>query len=171
MGRQSNLIRIMSQELRIKVSTANERATHSFVFWLLGAMVLVCADQFLKYIAFHQSLLAHRALGVGWFAFKNYNFAFSIPLSAWLMYITYSIVIMALVRHLLRNWGMLNFYYRSAYVLLLSGALSNVVERVLLGYVRDFIYIWSGVFNLADLYILLGLGMLLYLESKNQMND
>lgn len=55
-----------------------------------------------------------------------------------------------------------------AYSLMLAGALGNVIDRVWLGYVRDFIETYPfghpfPVFNVADIALTLGVGLLLYL--------
>ncbi|QST01168.1 signal peptidase II [Pontibacillus sp. ALD_SL1] len=45
-----------------------------------------------------------------------------------------------------------------AFILVLSGGLGNFIDRLFLGHVIDFIHIEgrSGIFNIADVYILLG---------------
>ncbi|GGD12569.1 signal peptidase II [Pontibacillus salipaludis] len=45
-----------------------------------------------------------------------------------------------------------------AFILVISGGLGNFIDRLFLGHVIDFIHIEgrSGIFNIADLYILLG---------------
>ncbi len=56
-------------------------------------------------------------------------------------------------------------------VLLIAGALGNLLDRILLGGVRDFIRLWLGpVFNIADVYITLGACYLVIFEiiGKNQ---
>ena len=52
-------------------------------------------------------------------------------------------------------------------VLILSGGLGNLIDRVLFGYVIDFIHVFYGiysfyVFNLADSFITLGVVIYLY---------
>jgi lipoprotein signal peptidase len=62
--------------------------------------------------------------------------------------------------------------------MIFAGAASNIGERILLGYVRDFIYIslykWTGVYNAADGYIILGIVLLLIksasVNDKNNKN-
>ncbi len=48
--------------------------------------------------------------------------------------------------------------------LVIGGALGNLIDRLLFGYVTDFINIgiWPGVFNIADLALRLGIIMLIY---------
>jgi signal peptidase II len=53
-----------------------------------------------------------------------------------------------------------------SYIMILSGALSNIIDRAVHGYVIDFIYIhyrdfyWPA-FNLADIYIFIGIFLIL----------
>ena len=51
-----------------------------------------------------------------------------------------------------------NIWYSLGIGLIISGAIGNLIDRLFLGYVRDFISIrlFSFVFNLADLFITVG---------------
>lgn len=51
-----------------------------------------------------------------------------------------------------------NIWYSLGIGLIISGAIGNLVDRLFLGYVRDFISlrIFNFVFNLADLFITIG---------------
>ena len=56
------------------------------------------------------------------------------------------------------NWG------RVAFVLIISGAIGNLIDRLFLGYVRDFIYfilINFPVFNVADMFVVVGVALLM----------
>ncbi|MGW8144326.1 MAG: signal peptidase II [Anaerolineales bacterium] len=63
---------------------------------------------------------------------------------------------------------------RLAMVLTLSGALGNLIDRLTIGWVTDFISIWRfPVFNIADLCITLGVIILLlgvWTQEKNKDN-
>ena len=93
--------------------------------------------------------------------FRNYNFAFSLPLPLWLMYSIYSLALIFIFNYLAFHIFTLRRLQQLAWMLILAGALSNIGERIALGYVRDFIYILGGVFNLADGFIILGIIILL----------
>lgn len=56
------------------------------------------------------------------------------------------------------NWAKFSF------VLIISGAIGNLIDRIFLGYVRDFLYfrlIDFPVFNLADTFVVVGVMILL----------
>ncbi len=92
--------------------------------------------------------------------FKNYDFAFSIKLPQTLIYSIY-LILLAALGYWFINKAQKNWQNKIAFVLILSGALSNIVERIYLGYVRDFIYIYNGVFNIADFFIISGIVILI----------
>lgn len=58
------------------------------------------------------------------------------------------------------------FYLRGCLIILLSGALGNMIDRIRLGYVVDFIYfkpIDFPVFNVADIYVTVTAFLLVFL--------
>lgn len=144
----------------------------TFVFWFLG---LVAADQILKSWAFGnfgdgKFIGFYPYLGLS--QFKNFNFAFSLAMPIWLIYLVYAVILTMIIYYLSKNFLPISRLSFLAWCLILAGAFSNVGERVALGYVRDFIYILTGIFNLADGYIVLGVGILLFAEkvkTKSQL--
>ncbi|MEK7618463.1 MAG: signal peptidase II [Patescibacteria group bacterium] len=108
---------------------------------------MICIDQLAKNSAVH--------------AYKNYYFAFSLPLDVYVMYGIYFMGIAALSAYVFKQYQNLSAVDFFAWVMILAGAASNVAERIVLGYVRDWIYIRNGVFNFADGYIILGIVILL----------
>lgn len=58
-------------------------------------------------------------------------------------------------------WGK---WARVSFVMIISGAIGNLIDRAFLGYVRDFLYfklIDFPVFNVADILVVVGVGVLL----------
>ncbi|MFT4305100.1 MAG: signal peptidase II [Candidatus Woesearchaeota archaeon] len=56
------------------------------------------------------------------------------------------------------------------YSLLLGGAIGNLIDRIFLGYVRDFISIWIWpVFNIADIAISIGIILIIINEIKKEI--
>jgi len=63
-----------------------------------------------------------------------------------------------------------------AFALLLSGALGNLIDRVLFGYVIDFLDFYIGsyrwpAFNVADSMIFIGAGLMIFDSFKNGNQD
>lgn len=140
------------------------------VFWPLGIFLFVLfifADQIAKN-------LARRT-------FHNSAFAFSLPVPAGLIYAIYTVVVAGMAYYVFKNYKKFSLTANVAWVLIFAGAASNIGERIFLGYVRDFIYItfykWTGVYNVADFYILIGILLLLinpkleYRNSKQSPNS
>jgi len=138
------------------------------LFFLFGAL-LIALDQAAKRLAYAKgagSFLARYLQKLrpafGFKIFPNYNFAFSLHVPIVLTYIIYAVLL-----------GLLLFWFsdvenrtwkiKFGVTLILAGALSNIFDRVYLGYVRDFIFVfWGNIFNLADMYIVLGILLLVF---------
>lgn len=138
---------MLKREIEHKITLAERVKYDSFGFWLVLFLGLLSIDQVAKYVA-QQSLES---------IFRNYNFAFSIPLPVSIMFLLYAIVLIVVVAVMYRSWPILPLASRLGWVLILAGGVSNIGERIVLGYVRDFIPIANGIFNVADLYIIFGL--------------
>lgn len=144
----------------------NERLW-SFVFWFLS---LVFLDQISKYWVFN---FGHEGVSVflgrpfvGITLFYNQYFAFSLPFDPILIYIIYFFVLAVIAIHLYLNFRKFSKYEYIGWLLILAGGVSNIVERMIQGSVQDFIYIAGGIFNFADIYIILGLLILLFTKVK-----
>ena len=58
-------------------------------------------------------------------------------------------------------WGK---WSRVSFIMIISGAIGNLIDRVYLNYVRDFLYfklIDFPVFNVADILVVVGVGLLI----------
>ncbi len=142
---------MFTQSLKNHLSQKNENLFVSvFVF-----LFLVAVDQVSKFYASN--------------IFNNFYFAFSLPVPKVLMYLIYALVLFFALKYFLKNYSnfsRLSFY---SWTLIFAGAVSNLGERIYLGYVRDFIYIWNGVLNFADFYIILGVLLLLVFSRSKAM--
>jgi signal peptidase II len=126
------------------------------------AIVIVVIDQAIKYLAFAGKLggfLNAFSPVFRQLLTPNYNFAFSIPLPHVLAYTVYAIVV----------FGFCSWYLgsekttseRFGFYLVIGGAVSNIIDRIAFGYVRDFILgFWGNIFNLADVSIVVGIAMI-----------
>ena len=75
----------------------------------------------------------------------------------WLLIVISAVMIAAAVVFYIRRIRDIQYrYLRVLTVFLVAGALGNMIDRIMLGYVRDFIYfklIDFPVFNVADIYV------------------
>lgn len=120
----------------------------AFVFLFIS---LILFDQIVKYFAHN--------------IFRNFAFAFSLPLPTWFMYSIYAVVILSMTYYIVKSYQNFSVLNKVAWILIFAGAISNIVERIFFGFVRDFIYItffkWTGVYNMADGFIILGIIILI----------
>ncbi len=125
--------------------------------WFFYTATLILIDQLSKLAAGH----------LGWLIFLNDQFAFSLPVPVALMYVIYLVVLIAISIYVYKTWIRFDDLQKTAWVFVYAGGLSNVVERIFLGHVRDFIPILNGTLNLADFFIIFGLLLLLYSQRKS----
>jgi signal peptidase II len=129
------------------------------------ALAAVAADQLTKHVVASSIALESAVKLVGPFSIRhvqNSGIAFGLFSSATAVVIVLTVVAVA--------W-MLVFFARSgarhpalpvALGLLIGGSVSNLVDRVRLGYVTDFLDLrWWPAFNLADTSIVVGVAVLL----------
>ena len=126
----------------------------SLFFWrsVFLFLVLIGFDQLAKHLARRE--------------FYNYGFAFSLPLPQVLIFPIYIVVVAAMIYYVAKYHRQFSTPTAVAWTLIFAGATSNIFERIFLGFVRDFIFITvrglTGVYNLADFYILLGIAILIF---------
>ncbi len=89
--------------------------------------------------------------------FANRNIAFSLPLSGRWLGILIFIIILGLGLYLSFFWPKLNRIERFGLISVLSGAISNLADRLIYGFVIDYLDLrWFTIFNLADVLIVSG---------------
>jgi signal peptidase II len=162
----------------------NEQAKKNLQ-WLSVAVLVIVLDQWTKSI-----VSAHMQLGqsidllpvLSWTLAHNYGAAFSFLDSAggWQRWLFTGIAVV--VSGALASWlwrlpaG--TRWLACALVMIMGGALGNLYDRIVLGYVVDFIHVHYGnwhfpAFNLADSAITVGAGMLivdaLFLEKQRKV--
>jgi lipoprotein signal peptidase len=95
----------------------------------------------------------------------NSNIAWSVPVKPAFFYPLWFAIIFLLARLLSQTK---DYQTRTALIFILSGAVSNMIDRVSRGCVTDFIDLkfWP-VFNLADIYITMGVVTLLTIKILN----
>lgn len=154
-----------------------------YALYLLAIIVLVTIDQFSKYLITQNLFdgVKEIVLIKDFFNItnvKNYGAGFSILQNQRMFLIIVTFVALIFVTYLLlksKNSESLN---RVCYILIIGGAIGNLIDRLTLGYVIDFLdfYIFGydfPVFNLADSFLTIGCILLIIsilLESKRAKN-
>ncbi|URK88758.1 signal peptidase II [Rhizobium sp. RCAM05350] len=97
----------------------------------------------------------------------NYGVAFSMlsGMEGWFI-VSMRLVVVAFVIWLWRRTPKDRFFAHLGYAMIIAGALGNLVDRLLFGYVIDYVLFhtatWSfAVFNLADSFITIGAGSII----------
>lgn len=142
------------------------------IHWLAFALVLVLADQFTKILVIGSFELGEGQAVTGFFNLVRVHnagaaFSFLAGASGWQrwFFTALGLVAAVVIVWMLRNHpGQRLFCFALACVL--GGAVGNVIDRVLYGYVVDFVdFHWAGMhfpaFNVADSAITVGAACLI----------
>lgn len=116
---------------------------------------LFVLDQVLKYIAriTPEATWYLWKPWLGWEFFANTGIAFSLPFPRLLILLVTPVLLIALLVFSRK---------RPATLLIVAGALSNYIDRVFFGHTIDYIRIATGIFNIADFMIVIGLIVLFF---------
>ncbi len=101
--------------------------------------------------------------GAAWGMFQGARVIFII--------ITAIIVIISIVYLIKSDYTKGNLLLRIAIILLISGAIGNLIDRVLYTYVVDFIYVSAinfPVFNVADCYVCIAAALIIIYSLKSE---
>ena len=130
----------------------------------LVAAAAVAADQVTKHIVTSRLALdqADHVLGpLAIHRLDNSGIAFGLFTSATSVVISFTVIAVAWMLVYFARSGARHPVIPAALGLLIGGSVSNLVDRVRLGYVTDFIdFSWWPAFNLADSFIVIGVLML-----------
>ena len=151
--------------------------------WIWLAMAVVVLDQLTKYIA-STSLEMHQPIAVmpmfNWTLMHNTGAAFSFLADAggwqrWffaVIAVVVSVVIFLWIKRLEQH----EKWQAIALALILGGALGNVIDRIWLGYVVDFIQVYYQqwywpAFNIADSAISIGVVMIIIESGREHLSE
>ncbi len=141
--------------------------------WLWISLLVVVLDQVAKQIAETQ-LIPHQTVNLfpyfGWYLTYNTGAAFSFLADAggwqrWL-FTAIAIVISVVIVQWIRKLPAEESLTAASLCLILGGAIGNLIDRVYLGHVIDYIQVWLGsypfpAFNIADASISVGAALLI----------
>ena len=118
-------------------------------------------DQVLKYFARSNSDFSFYIWKnwLGWEYLENFGVAFSLPVPNWILILITPLILLGLYIFLYKKKNKTNLFYLSLFFII-AGAISNYIDRVLFGVTIDYLRILTGVINLADVMIVVGVGLL-----------
>lgn len=146
---------------------------HPQLRWLWISLLVVALDQSSKLFAEAQ-LVPHQAVNLfpyfDWYLTYNTGAAFSFLADAggwqrWL-FTAIAIVISVIILQWIRNLAREETLTAVSLSLILGGAIGNLIDRIYLGHVIDYIQVWLGsypwpAFNVADAAIFVGAVLLI----------
>ena len=147
------------------------------IIWL--TLVVILLDMISKYIVSRLLIVNESVMIIKNFFnityVRNTGAAFSIfSGNTFLVMIVSFIIIIGIILYISKNKPS-NKIDKISYSLILGGAIGNFIDRIIYGYVRDFIEIdifgWDyPIFNLADVFVVVGV-ILLVIATWRGRND
>ncbi len=127
------------------------------------ALVFFILDRVLKYLALQEKILL----------VKNYNLALSINLHLpnIILLLLYVCVFVFLIYFLIKEFKKRNLLFLFIYLLVIVGLVSNFLDRLKFGFIVDYLNLYFFYNNLADIYIFVGVLILLFLEFRENKKD
>ena len=137
------------------------------LYFLFLSIFIILIDQFTKYLMFynHKIFINNDFLLFKLDFVKNYGAAFNIFSGSRIFLSFISIIFSILLVYLILRKNTLNSIDLFSYSLILGGTIGNGMDRILKGFVIDFInlkIIDFPVFNIADISINIGFLLVLY---------
>ena len=145
---------------------------HTKLYFLSLSIFIIILDQFTKYLIFYnyETFINNDFLLFRLDFVKNYGAAFNIFSGNRIFLSCISIIFSILLTYLILSKNTLKSLELYSYSFILGGTVGNGMDRILRGFVIDFInlnIINFPVFNIADLSINIGFIFLLYSIFKN----
>lgn len=129
------------------------------LYVLLSGFFLLL-DQLLKYFARANADFSYYLWKpwLGWEYFANPGIAFSIPCPNWLIILFSVLIISSLIILLFKLPKPIS--YHLSFIIIIAGALSNFIDRILFSATIDYLRFFTGVINMADVMIVGGVALL-----------
>ena len=143
------------------------------IYFLSFSIFIIIIDQFTKYLMFYnyKTVINKDYLLFRLDFVKNYGAAFNIFSGNRIFLSCISIIFSILLTYLILRKNTQNTYDLYSYSFILGGTIGNGMDRILRGFVIDFInlnIINFPVFNIADISINIGFIFLLFSIFKNK---
>ncbi|HKL44284.1 MAG TPA: signal peptidase II [Candidatus Absconditabacterales bacterium] len=125
---------------------------------IIFTTILILLDQISKYFFYNQNLLNNLKIIQPAF---NTGISRSLPIPQLItILLTIGIIILLIILY------SKNKISKRVVIFVLAGAIGNLIDRIFLGGVKDFIKVfdWFPIFNLADIFINIGIILLILKE-------
>lgn len=136
------------------------------IAWPFLIAMFFITDRIFKELALKQGLLISKSIISDLLSFRllfNQNIAFSLPISGPILILIISLVILLLIYIIFHRFIYLKNNKQEIYilVLILFGAISNLIDRFFYGAVVDYLDLkYFTIFNLAD--VMISVGVIIY---------
>ena len=142
-------------------------------YYILLSILIILSDQFTKNIINinHTSLIKNDLLFFSIDYVKNYGAAFNILSGSRIFLSTVSTIITLFLIYFILYKRFITNYDLLGYSFILAGTIGNGIDRIIRGYVIDFInlnFIDFPVFNIADISINIGFILIIFGLIKNK---
>jgi signal peptidase II len=139
---------------------------------IITSVLFVIFDRFLKVLAYQYFTGNAVSLvgGILSYSFaENYRIAFSLPLSGSILHVLVFLMIIILLFAWLGQIKKQRFDIAAALTFIIIGAISNLLDRWLYGFVIDYFNLkYFTVFNIADMMITGGVLAILFITIKGR---
>ncbi|MAD91597.1 MAG: signal peptidase II [Gammaproteobacteria bacterium] len=159
-----------------KLNIPNNDKSHNlrFTIWMILVSLIVCADQLskwfiIKWIPLYEKISLNSFINIT--HHKNSGAAFSFLANAggwqrWFLILIAGLVSIVIIAWLWRIRNKKKNVLSAGLILVVGGAIGNLIDRILFGHVTDFIQVIFGnwafpTFNIADASISVGATLLI----------
>ena len=148
------------------------------MIYIIAAIVIIALDQISKILTttyFSLGEVKNIIPGILNFTYvRNQGAAFGIFQGARVFFIIVTIVVFAGIIYYLKKANPQSRLEKWAIACMAGGAFGNFIDRLLFGYVRDFIYVEFidfPVFNIADCFVCIGAGLYILYAFSDMFNN
>jgi len=144
-----------------------KKRVYLLIFLITGLFFLML-DQWLKWQSLHnwsQAQLLNKFLG--WQPHLNPGIAFGLPLPNWIT-VLFTLTVLVILIYFIKTRILKTIGCELLAVnLVIIGALSNLIDRLIYQHTVDYLLILTGIINLADALIVIGF-LLFFLQNYNR---
>lgn len=137
--------------------------------------ILFLVDRLTKFVApkiSEEGIFLWSRKFVGLRLYKNFNLIFNLAPPEAVMYGLIGVILVVLLWLVVKNYRQKNIFLIFSLSLIVAGAISNLADRLIFGYVIDFISFFDySIFNLSDTYIVIGVGFIVVWEMLNKKGE